>query len=96
MVLRGRCQAERLAAREGVPARCRGGPMPARKLREFLDHQGIPYTTISHAVAYTAKEAAVLTHISTKELAKTVIVKICASAPCSGSRSLSSRSHYRN
>jgi Ala-tRNA(Pro) deacylase len=50
--------------------------MPARKLREFLDTQGVPYTTISHAIAYTAKEAAALTHISTKELAKTVIVKI--------------------
>jgi Ala-tRNA(Pro) deacylase len=32
--------------------------------------------TISHAVAYTAKETAALTHISNKELAKTVIVKI--------------------
>ncbi|HVO63850.1 MAG TPA: YbaK/EbsC family protein [Terriglobales bacterium] len=50
--------------------------MAAQKLREFLDNQGIPYTTISHAVAYTAKETAALTHISSKELAKTVIVKI--------------------
>ena len=32
--------------------------------------------TISHTVAYTAKEIAALTHISNKELAKTVIVKI--------------------
>ena len=50
--------------------------MPAKKLLEFLDSQGIPYMTISHAVAYTAKEIAALTHISNKELAKTVIVKI--------------------
>ena len=50
--------------------------MPAKKLREFLDSQGVPYTTISHPVAYTAKEIAALTHISNKELAKTVIVKI--------------------
>ena len=50
--------------------------MPAKKLREFLDDQGIPYVAISHQVAYTAKEIAALTHISTKELAKTVIVKI--------------------
>jgi len=50
--------------------------MPAKKLREFLDSQGISYMTISHAVAYTAKEIAALTHISNKELAKTVIVKI--------------------
>lgn len=51
-------------------------PMPARKLREFLDSQGILYTTIPHAVAYTAKEIAALTHISNKEVAKTVIVKM--------------------
>jgi len=50
--------------------------MPAKKLREFLDGQGVPYMTISHAVAYTAKEIAALTHISNRELAKTVIVKI--------------------
>jgi Ala-tRNA(Pro) deacylase len=50
--------------------------MPTKKLREFLDGQGIPYVAISHAVAYTAKEIAALTHISNKELAKTVIVKI--------------------
>jgi len=50
--------------------------MPAKKLREFLDSQGIPYVTISHPVAYTAKEIAALTHISNKELAKTIIVKI--------------------
>ncbi|HYL13590.1 MAG TPA: YbaK/EbsC family protein [Terriglobales bacterium] len=50
--------------------------MPTKKLREFLDGQGIPYVAISHAVAYTAKEIAALTHISNKELAKTLIVKI--------------------
>ena len=50
--------------------------MPAKKLREFLDSQAISYMSISHAVAYTAKEIAALTHISNKELAKTVIVKI--------------------
>ena len=50
--------------------------MPAKKLREFLDSRRILYTTIFHGVAYTAKEIAALTHISNKELAKTVIVKI--------------------
>jgi Ala-tRNA(Pro) deacylase len=50
--------------------------MPTRKLREFLDAQGAAYVAISHAIAYTAKEIAALTHISNQELAKTVIVKI--------------------
>jgi Ala-tRNA(Pro) deacylase len=50
--------------------------MPAKKLREFLDSHNVAYMTMPHAVAYTAKEIAALTHISNKELAKTVIVKI--------------------
>jgi len=50
--------------------------MPAKKLLEFLRSQNIPHMTISHEVAYTAKKIAALTHISNRELAKTVIVKI--------------------
>jgi len=50
--------------------------MPTKKLREFLDGQGIKYVTVSHPVAYTAQETAALTHVLSKELAKTVIVKI--------------------
>jgi Ala-tRNA(Pro) deacylase len=50
--------------------------MPAKKLREFLDSQRVAYTTISHAVAYTAKEIAALAHISNKELAKTIVIEI--------------------
>ena len=50
--------------------------MPTKKLREFLDHEGVPYVASSHPVAYTAQEIATLTHISHTELAKTVIVKI--------------------
>jgi len=50
--------------------------MPAKKLREFLNSQNVAYMTIPHGVAYTAKEIAALTHISSKELAKTVIVRI--------------------
>ncbi len=50
--------------------------MPARKLKEFLDSKGIKYVTITHAPAYTAQEVAASAHISGKELAKTVIVKI--------------------
>ena len=50
--------------------------MPAKKLPEFLDSQGVAYTTISRAFAYTAKEIAALAHISNKELAKTVVIKI--------------------
>lgn len=50
--------------------------MPATKLREFLDKNHVKYVTIRHSVAYTAQEIASLTHISGKELAKTVMVKL--------------------
>src|ERR1039458_10255512 len=50
--------------------------MPLTKLREFLDSHNIRYLIFSHSLAYTAQGIAALTHISGKELAKTVIVKI--------------------
>lgn len=50
--------------------------MPARKLKEFLDAQHINYTSIPHSTAYTAQGIAALTHISGKELAKTVMIKL--------------------
>jgi Ala-tRNA(Pro) deacylase len=48
----------------------------AKELKELLDKHNIKYTTISHSLAYTAQETAALAHISGKEIAKTVIVKI--------------------
>jgi len=50
--------------------------MPAKMLREFLDDQGIQYKTIPHQIAYTARQVATVAHVPTRELAKTVIVKI--------------------
>ena len=50
--------------------------MTLSKLREFLDSQHIKYLVISHSLAYTTQGVAALAHVSGKELAKTVIVKI--------------------
>jgi Ala-tRNA(Pro) deacylase len=50
--------------------------MPVRKLKEFLDNNGIKYVTISHSRAFTAQEIAATAHIPGKELAKTVIIKL--------------------
>ena len=50
--------------------------MPLNKLREFLDSHNIRYLIFSHSLAYTAQGIAALTHISGKEVAKTVIVKV--------------------
>jgi Ala-tRNA(Pro) deacylase len=50
--------------------------MPVKKLREFLDENKVKYVVISHSTAYTAQEIAASAHISGKEMAKTVIVKV--------------------
>lgn len=50
--------------------------MALASLMDYLDSHNIRYTVITHSVAYTAQGIAGLTHISGKELAKTVIVKL--------------------
>ncbi len=50
--------------------------MPLQKLMDYLDSNNIKYVNIRHSIAYTAQEVAASSHISGKELAKTVIVKI--------------------
>ena len=50
--------------------------MTLMRIKEYLDHHQIKYVVISHSLAYTAQGVAALTHISGKEVAKTVIVKI--------------------
>ncbi len=50
--------------------------MPATKLKEFLDHQRVKYVSIRHSPAFTAQEVAASAHLSGKEVAKTVMVKI--------------------
>jgi len=50
--------------------------MVAKKLKEFLDGKRIRYVTVSHSPAYTAQEVAASVHISGKEMAKTVVVKL--------------------
>ncbi len=50
--------------------------MPLTKIKGFLDEHNIKYTIIKHSSAYTAQEIAASAHISGKELAKTVVIKI--------------------
>jgi Ala-tRNA(Pro) deacylase len=50
--------------------------MPLERLKELLDRHGIHYETIVHLPAYTAQGIAAVTHISGKEVAKSVIVKV--------------------
>ena len=50
--------------------------MPVNRLKKFLDDNNIKYISIFHSHAYTAQEVAASAHISGRELAKTVMVKI--------------------
>lgn len=50
--------------------------MPVRKLKEFLDKNGVKYVTISHSPAYTAQEVAESAHIRGRCFAKTVVVEL--------------------
>jgi Ala-tRNA(Pro) deacylase len=50
--------------------------MPAKRLTDFLDKNKVKYVKISHSLAYSAQEIAASAHISGKEIAKTVIVKL--------------------
>lgn len=50
--------------------------MALASLMEYLDARNVAYIVISHSPAYTAQVVAGLAHISGKELAKTVIVKL--------------------
>jgi Ala-tRNA(Pro) deacylase len=48
--------------------------MPIQKLRQFLDENLVKYIVITHSKAFTSQGIAQLTHISGKELAKTVML----------------------
>ncbi|MDZ7615365.1 MAG: YbaK/EbsC family protein [Patescibacteria group bacterium] len=50
--------------------------MPVKKLKAFLDSNGVKYVTIGHSAAFTAQEIAASAHIPGKELAKTVMVDL--------------------
>jgi Ala-tRNA(Pro) deacylase len=50
--------------------------MPIRNVKEFLDNHHVKYVAMAHAPAFTAQEIAAAAHVSGKEIAKTVIVKM--------------------
>ncbi len=47
-----------------------------RKLRELLDREKISYEVFNHPLAYTAQEIAASQHVSGREMAKVVILKL--------------------
>lgn len=52
--------------------------MRATRVKDFLDTNRIHYASVVHPTAYTAQGTAAYAHVSGKEMAKTVIVKVDA------------------
>jgi Ala-tRNA(Pro) deacylase len=50
--------------------------MPATKIKEFLDSRGVKYVSIRHSPAFSASEVAASAHVSGRDFAKTLVVKI--------------------
>lgn len=50
--------------------------MPVKKIKDYLDKNKIKYISIKHSPAFTAQEIAESAHISGKNIAKTIVVKI--------------------
>jgi len=50
--------------------------MPIRRLKTYLDNNGVKYAVIQHSRAFTAQEIAEQVHVPGRELAKTVMVLI--------------------
>lgn len=48
--------------------------MPVRPaVRDLLEHDHVPYTTLAHRPAFTAREEAAVAHVSGRDWAKTVV-----------------------
>jgi Ala-tRNA(Pro) deacylase len=47
----------------------------ARRVREYLEENRVPYTHCTHRLAYTAQEVAAAQHVPGREMAKTIVVK---------------------
>ena len=50
--------------------------MPVKKLKTYLDEHNIKFVTIAHSIAYTAAETAASAHVSGKDFAKAVMVRL--------------------
>jgi len=50
--------------------------MTAKRLKDFLEREGVKFETIVHPTTYTAQETAQAAHVPGKDFAKTVIVNV--------------------
>ena len=47
----------------------------ARRVKEYLEENQIPYTHCTHRLAYTAQEVAAAQHVPGREMAKTIVMR---------------------
>lgn len=47
----------------------------ARRVKEYLEQNQVPYTHCTHRLAYTAQEVAAAQHVPGKQMAKTIVLK---------------------
>ncbi|MCI0626903.1 MAG: YbaK/EbsC family protein [Acidobacteria bacterium] len=47
----------------------------ARRVKEYLEQNRVPYSHCTHRLAYTAQEVAAAQHVPGREMAKTIILK---------------------
>ena len=50
--------------------------MATQLIKEYLDRNSVPHSSVLHAQTYTAQRTAQATHIKGRELAKTVVVNV--------------------
>ena len=50
--------------------------MPIKRMKKLLDDQGVHYVTLRHSPAYTAQAVAASVHIPSKEMVKTVMIRV--------------------
>ncbi len=50
--------------------------MPVKVLKDFLDSNQIKYVSMTHSPAFTSQEIAAAAHVSGRQLAKTVVIKV--------------------
>ena len=50
--------------------------MPVKRLKAFLDKEGVHYASVTHPTVYTAQQTAEAAHIPGRLMAKTVMVKL--------------------
>ena len=47
----------------------------ARRVKDHLEQNEVPYSHCTHRLAYTAQEVAAAQHVPGKEMAKTIVLK---------------------